>query len=100
MAKITRMTPMKVMFDSNIWQNVVYPDDYTSDPQYDALCKIHQLIEEGKTGMTFESKNVEDLKEKIQAMWQAEFDHQAIAKQSQERYSAENYYKELMNIYQ
>ena len=61
---------------------------------------IPELIEEGKTGMTFESKNVEDLKEKIQAMWQAEFDHQAIAKQSQERYSAENYYKELMNIYQ
>ena len=39
---------MKVMFDSNIWQNVVCPDDYKTDPQYDALCKIHQLIEEGK----------------------------------------------------
>lgn len=39
---------MKVMFDSNIWQNVVCPDDYTSDTQYDVLCKIHQLIEEGR----------------------------------------------------
>lgn len=61
---------------------------------------IPELIEEGKTGMTFESGNVEDLKEKIQAMWDAEFDYQSIAKQSQERYSAENYYKELMEIYQ
>ena len=39
---------MKVMFDSNIWQNVVCPDDYNSDPQYDVLCQLHQLIEEGK----------------------------------------------------
>ena len=60
---------------------------------------IPELIEESKTGMTFESRNVEDLKEKIQAMWQADFDYQSIAKQSQERYGAENYYKELMKIY-
>ena len=60
---------------------------------------IPELIEEGKTGMTFESRNVEDLKDKIQAMWQAKFDYQTIAKQSQERYSADNYYKELMKIY-
>lgn len=60
---------------------------------------IPELIDEGKTGMTFESRNVEDLKDKIQAMWQAEFDYQTIALQSQERYSAENYYKELMKIY-
>lgn len=60
---------------------------------------IPELIEEGKTGMTFESGNVGDLKDKIQTMWQSKFDYQTIAKQSQERYSADNYYKELMKIY-
>ncbi len=60
---------------------------------------IPELIEEEKTGMTFESGNVEDLKEKIQTMWQAEFDYQTIAKQSQERYSSEAYYKKLINFY-
>jgi len=61
---------------------------------------IPELIEENVTGMTFESRNVEDLKYKIQAMWEAKFDYQAIAKQLQEHYNAENYYKELMKLYQ
>lgn len=61
---------------------------------------IPELIEEGKTGMTFESRNVDDLKDKIQAMWLAEFDYQTIAKQSQERYNAEKYYQSLMKLYQ
>ena len=61
---------------------------------------IPELIEEGKTGMTFESGNVEDLKEKIQSMWLAEFDYQTIARQSQERYSSEAYYNQLMKYYQ
>lgn len=60
---------------------------------------IPELIKEGETGMTFESRNVEDLKEKIKKMWQAEFDYQTIAKQSLERYSAEKYYMELMKVY-
>lgn len=66
---------MKVMFDSNIWQNVVCPDDYTSDPQYDALCKIHQLIEEGKieaylseTMFTLENVRKADRKAKMGSM--------------------------------
>ncbi len=66
---------MKVMFDSNIWQNVVCPDDYTSDPQYDALCKIHQLIEEGKieaflseTMFTLENIKKTDRKAKMGSM--------------------------------
>jgi glycosyltransferase involved in cell wall biosynthesis len=51
-------------------------------------------------GMTFESGNVEDLKKKIQAMWDASWDYEAIAQQAQERYSSEAYYEQLMKYYQ
>lgn len=61
---------------------------------------IPELIDEGKTGMTFESRNVEDLKEKIQTMWNASWDYETIAQQAQKRYNAEHYYNELMTIYQ
>ena len=60
---------------------------------------IPELIEEGVTGMTFESRNVADLKDKIQKMWTASWDYEAIARQSQERYNAEKYYEEIMKIY-
>jgi len=60
---------------------------------------IPELIEEGMTGMTFESGNVMDLKEKIEMMWNASFDYQKIAEKSQSRYNAEHYYEELMKIY-
>lgn len=60
---------------------------------------IPELVEEDKTGMTFESGNVEDLKEKIQKMWNANFDYSVIAKESQARYNAESYYDELIKIY-
>lgn len=60
---------------------------------------IPELIEEGNTGMTFESRNVEDMKEKIQAMWNASWDYEAIAQQAQERYSSEAYYRQLMEYY-
>lgn len=61
---------------------------------------IPELIEEGKTGMTFESRNVEDLKEKIQQMWDASWDYAAIAKEAVARYSSEAYYNKLIKIYQ
>lgn len=61
---------------------------------------IPELIEESVTGMKFESRNVEDLKEKISEMWQSSFDYEAIAKQSQERYNSEKYYMEIMKIYE
>ena len=61
---------------------------------------IPELIEDGKTGMTFESRNVEDLKNKIKMMWDAKFDYQKIAEESQMKYNAENYYQELIKIYQ
>lgn len=60
---------------------------------------IPELIEEGVTGMTFESGNVEDLKEKIKLMWNASFKYEAIADNAVERYSSEAYYEQLMKYY-
>ena len=50
-------------------------------------------------GMTFTSGDVEDLKEKITAMFEHEFDYDAIAKNAIERYSSEAYYEKLMEYY-
>ena len=61
---------------------------------------IPELIEEGKSGMAFESRNVEDLKEKIQRMWDASWDYAAIAKEAVAQYSSEAYYNKLIKIYQ
>lgn len=60
---------------------------------------IPELIDDGMSGMSFESGNVEDLKDKIQTMWESKFDYERIAKNSVERYSSETYYKKLMEIY-
>jgi glycosyltransferase involved in cell wall biosynthesis len=60
---------------------------------------IPEMIEEGKNGMLFESRNAEDLKYKIQKMYDLKVDYKILAEESQQRYSAENYYKELMKIY-
>jgi glycosyltransferase involved in cell wall biosynthesis len=60
---------------------------------------IPELIEEEKSGMTFESGNVNDLKEKILKMWNSTFDYKMIAEESQEKYNAESYYKELIKVY-
>lgn len=59
---------------------------------------IPELIEEGITGMTFESRNKEDLKMKIESMMQQFFDYEAIARKSQERYNAEVYYQQIMQL--
>lgn len=61
---------------------------------------ITELIEEGITGMTFESRNKEDLKMKIESMMQQSFDYEAIARKSQEWYNAEVYYQQIMQLYQ
>lgn len=61
---------------------------------------IPELIEEGKTGMTFTSKDINDLKDKIQQMWSASFDYQQIAQECMQRYNSEKYYKNIMKIYQ
>lgn len=60
---------------------------------------IPELIEEGISGMTFESRNVEDLKNKIKIMMLYHFDYEALAQTVQERYNAEAYYKDIMEIY-
>ena len=60
---------------------------------------IPELIEEGVSGMTFTSGDVEDLKDKIIKMFNHEFDYDAIAKNAIERYSSEAYYEKLMKYY-
>ena len=68
---------------------------------------IPELIDEEQTGLLFESRNVEDLKEKIERIWEqcdpqsfaSTFDYQKIAKESQQRFSSDHYYNQLMNIY-
>lgn len=60
---------------------------------------IPELIETGKTGMLFESRNPKDLKEKITQMFSMDFNYTQIAQQSQNRYSSENYYQEIIKIY-
>ncbi len=60
---------------------------------------IPELIENGVTGMTFESRNVDDLTDKIKAMFTARFDYGVIAKTAMKRYNAEAYYNEIMKVY-
>ena len=60
---------------------------------------IPELIDEGVSGMTFTSGDVEDLKDKIIKMFNQEFDYDAIAKNAIERYSSEAYYEKLMKYY-
>lgn len=63
---------IKVMFDSNVWQNVVSPEDYTGDPQYAELCKVHEKIKNGEiepyiseTVFTLENVQKKQRKEKF-----------------------------------
>ena len=51
------------------------------------------------TKYTFESGNVEDLKEKIEGMWNATFDYKKLASESMARYDAESYYRQIMEVY-
>lgn len=60
---------------------------------------IPELIKEGINGMCFESKNVNDLKDKIQTMFKINFQYEEIAKAAQEQYNAETYYNNLMKVY-
>lgn len=60
---------------------------------------IPELIEEGISGMTFESGHIKDLKNKIQKMFETTFDYQAIAQNAIEKYSSEAYYHKLIEYY-
>ena len=51
------------------------------------------------TEYTFVSGNVEDLKEKIEGMWNATFDYKKLASESMARYDAESYYRQIMEVY-
>ena len=51
------------------------------------------------TDYTFESGNVEDLKAKIEMMWNATFDYKKLASESMARYGAESYYRQIMEFY-
>lgn len=61
---------------------------------------IPELIENDVTGMTFESRNVNDLTGKLEAMWQHTFNYKEIALTSQKRYNSESYYQSILKIYQ
>lgn len=60
---------------------------------------IPELIDNGITGMIFTSRNVEELTQKIEDMWQHQFNYKEIATISQAKYNSENYYREIMKIY-
>ena len=49
--------------------------------------------------MIFEPRNVEDLSNKIEHMWNADFNYKDIARIAIETYSNNTYYEKLMNIY-
>ena len=60
---------------------------------------IPELIEEGLSGMSFESGNMEDLKKKIEEMWKTSFDYKSISMNAVKKYSSEAYYEKLMEYY-
>lgn len=60
---------------------------------------IPELIDEGKTGMVFDSGNSSDLRRKIEEMWSHPFDYKAIANTAQERYSSDRYVDDVVHIY-
>lgn len=59
---------------------------------------IPELIEEGRSGMTFESGDADDLAAKILKMWTSEFDYDSIGKESRSRYDAHTHYDKYMAL--
>ena len=60
---------------------------------------IPELIEEGVTGMTFESGNGDDLTDKIGRMYDVQFFYEDIARKAMERYDAGTYYERIEKLY-
>lgn len=60
---------------------------------------IPELIEPVVSGMTFESGDQKDLKNKIERMWNASFDYEAISMSAQSRYSSDKYVEQIVDIY-
>lgn len=51
------------------------------------------------TEHTFSSSNAADLKAQVEKMWNSTFDYGTIAMEARNRYDAETYYNNIMNIY-
>lgn len=60
---------------------------------------IPELIEDGQDGLLFESKNKIDLQNKIISMFSLEIDYKNLAEKSQIKFSAENYYNQILKYY-
>ncbi len=60
---------------------------------------IPELIEEGISGFAFETRNVTDLRQKIELMFATSFDYKQLAKQSWKKYGTDKYYGRIMDIY-
>jgi len=60
---------------------------------------IPELINKNSDGLIFESGNKEDLKNKIEEMYNSTFDYTNISQQAYNKYSSNDYYNTLMNIY-
>ena len=61
---------------------------------------IPEVIFSSKCGMLFETGNVIDLKEKIQTMFNTQFDYQTISLLARDKFSQENFYNEILKIYE
>ena len=60
---------------------------------------IPELIKDKQEGMLFESGNVDDLKNKIEVMFNQSFDYETLAKRAQTKFCAGKYYEQLIQIY-
>ncbi len=60
---------------------------------------IPELIDEGRTGLCFESGNVQMLTDRIKEMYEDSFDYKSIAESSKRRFNQEAYYERLMDLY-
>ena len=60
---------------------------------------IPELINE-QNGMLFEAGNADDMREKIEHMFDKVFNYTDICTAAREKYSAESYYRKLIEIYE
>lgn len=61
---------------------------------------IPEVIFSSKCGILFKTGSVVDLKEKIQTMFNSQFDYQTISSLAKEKFSQENFYNGILNIYE
>ncbi len=61
---------------------------------------IPELISEGITGLCFENRNVVDLKNKIERMFEMPFNYESIANHAQKRFNSDQYFDQIISLYQ